>query len=390
MPPKLALLLGTAFVLWLLHRDMSWRRLPSPALWIPGLWLSICSSQAPAYWLSMMGLGGGASRLEGSPINTVFNGSLFLVAILVLRGRNFSWGEFFSANKALSLIFAFFLCSILWSPLPVPTLKAVIQNFGCVLTGLVILTEENPAISLRILFARVSYVMFPLSVVFIKYFPHIGHTVSSVSGTHMLSGVAGHKNSLGEMAMVLCLVLLWDLMETRNQKTSPQVKPERWARLISLTIGLYLLVISLSATALICFLIGLVIFFFGKRLARNKNPRKLLMVGVMILACFLIFEQTFEITNKISESLDRGSGMSGRTDIWRVIMEKDTNYLVGWGFRGFWDSSDGLSVSEELGTNRFVTAHNGYLEIYVKGGLVGLFLLRWFCTRMAKLRNLMS
>ena len=36
----------------------------------------------------------------------------------------------------------------------------------------------------------------------------------------MLCGVAGHKNLAGQMAMVFCLVLLWDLMETRNTRDS--------------------------------------------------------------------------------------------------------------------------------------------------------------------------
>ncbi len=62
----------------------------------------------------------------------------------------------------------------------------------------------------------------------------------------MLSGVADHKNSLGQLCMVFCLVLIWDLMETRKT-TSP--RPESWVRLLNLGIGLYLLVVSVSATA---------------------------------------------------------------------------------------------------------------------------------------------
>jgi hypothetical protein len=58
-----------------------------------------------------------------------------------------------------------------------------------------------------------------------------------------------------------------------------------------------------------------------------------------------------------------------------VILEKNTNHLIGAGFRGFWESAVGESVSRELGTNRLLTAHNGYLEVYLYGGFVALVLL---------------
>jgi len=337
----------------------------------------LISSRQLSFWINVGG-SGQSSNLEGSPINVAFNGGLFLASILVLRRRGFSWGRFSSANKALVLLFTFFLSSMLWSFFPVPTLKRVIQEFGCVLTGLIILTEKDPTASLQVVFARVSYVLFPLSVVFMRYFPEIGRQISLVSGTHMLCGVTGHKNSLGEMTMVFCLVLLWDLMETRNHETVLHKKTESWTRLISLGIGLYLLVICDSATALMCFLIGLVLLFAGKRLARIKNARQVIMFGVLSIGCLLAFEQVFEISSRIPVALGRDTTLTGRLDIWRVIMKKNTGYLVGAGFRGFWETSEGLSISRELGTNRLITAHNGYLETYLNGGLVALFLLGAF------------
>ena len=95
MVPKLALLFGLAFVFWLFRRDMRWRRLPSAALWIPGVWLAMASSRQMSFWLGAMGFGGGASgggegeasNLEGSPVNVIFNGSLFLITLVVLHRR---------------------------------------------------------------------------------------------------------------------------------------------------------------------------------------------------------------------------------------------------------------------------------------------------------------
>jgi O-antigen ligase len=264
---------------------------------------------------------------------------------------------------------------MLWSPFPVSTVKRVIQEFGCVLTALIFLTEEDPAASLRVVFTRVSYVLFPLSVVFIRYFPEIGRVVSFVSGTHMLTGVTGHKNSLGEMAMVFCLVLIWDLLETRKHDPATQVKPERLARLISLVLGLYLLLLSSSATAWVCFLLGFALLFAGKRLSRMKNAKLVFMLSVFSIFCMLMFEQAFGISDKFSVAMGRGAGLTGRTEIWRVTLEKHSSHLIGHGFRGFWETSEGASVALDLQTNVLITAHNGYIETYLHGGLVALILL---------------
>jgi O-antigen ligase len=377
--PNLILLIGIAFVWWLIRTDMRWRKLSSPALWIVGVWVALASSRSLGFWLWAMGLrGGGSSNLEGDPFSAIFNVSLFLIAILILNRRGFRWGQFAGANKALIAIFAFFLFSAVWSPFPFPTVKRLGQELGCLLIAPILLTERDPAASLRVVFARVSYILFPLSVIFIRFFPHIGRVVSEVSGTHMVCGVADHKNSLGQLTMVFCLVLLWDLMETRKAAVAPRTKIQRWARLMNLGIGLYLLFISSSATALMCFVLGLGLFFAGKRLARMRNARAVFVASVLALLCLLSLEQMYGISSRVSVAMGRGEGLSGRTQIWQKIMEKNTHHLIGAGFRGFWESNEGESVWRELGTNRLLSSHNGYLEIYVQGGVVAIILLLVF------------
>src|SRR5688572_26428820 len=149
MPPKLALLIGIAFVWWLFRMDRGWRRLPSRALWIVGIFLALASSRSPGFWLSAVRGGGGdaSSNLEGDPVNVIVSGGLFILAILVLKRRGFRWAQFAGANKALMAIFAFFLCSALWSPFPLPTVKRLVQEFGCVLIAPILLTEKDPAAS---------------------------------------------------------------------------------------------------------------------------------------------------------------------------------------------------------------------------------------------------
>jgi len=147
---------------------------------------------------------------------------------------------------------------------------------------------------------------------------------------------------------------------------------------LNLGIGLYLLIISSSATSWLCFLCGLLLLMISKRLAAIKNARRVLILGVVATGCLLALEQGFQLSNRISEAFGRGEGMSGRSNIWRIAIEQSTNRLLGAGFHVFWDTSAGRAVNEESGTGDLNTAHNGFLETYLDGGVVGLFFLAVF------------
>jgi hypothetical protein len=378
MNPTLALLFGMALIAWMLERDRRWRSLSSGASWIPAIFLTIASSHQLSWWLYQLGLmGPQTSRVEGSPINAVFNGSLIVAGILVLGRRGFNWLELVWSNKALFAMYAFFFCSVLWSPFPVPTVKRVLQDFACVVAALVLLTERNPDTAIRVVFVRLSYILFPLSVVFIRWFPDIGRVQSEASGLYMPAGVTLHKNELGQLAIVFCVVLLWDLLQTRHHSTTSRVAPDRLVRIVSLAIGFYLLVLSSSATAWVGAAISLPLLLLGKNLAKRKDAKRVFVAATLSLALLVPFVLAY--ASSFSEAMNRGEGLSGRTDIWRVTLEEfGDRYgvsMIGAGYRSFWDSSVGESVWRQLGLNPLTQSHNGYLETYLNGGFVGVILL---------------
>src|SRR5579872_1131678 len=206
---KLTLLASFAVSLWMIRRDGRWRRFSSAALWIPAIWVGLGSSRGLPFWLAQIGLvgGGQSNRLDGNPVNLVFNNGMFLLAIVVLIRRRFRWGQYVFANKGLFLFYAFVLCSAVWSPFFVPTLKRWVQESGWLLIAPIVLTEPNPAASIRVMFVRVSYILFPVSIPLIRYFPNIGRTLT-YHGSMLVCGVADHKNSLGQLCFVFCLMLI--------------------------------------------------------------------------------------------------------------------------------------------------------------------------------------
>ena len=96
------------------------------------------------------------------------------------------------------------------------------------------------------------------------------------------------------------------------------------------------------------------------------------MLGALVLLA--VAELTFGISGGLSETLGRGSGLSGRTLLWRRLLELDTNPIFGTGFESFWL---GKRLERLEGIFFFIPneAHNGYLETYLTLGLIGLFIL---------------
>jgi len=101
------------------------------------------------------------------------------------------------------------------------------------------------------------------------------------------------------------------------------------------------------------------------------------LIGTYMLAALVLLavaEVAFGISGHMSESLGRGSELSGRTGLWTALLGMHTNPILGTGFESFWLGERPLQLE---GIFFFIPneAHNGYLETYLTLGIVGVFLL---------------
>src|SRR5262249_28088774 len=88
---------------------------------------------------------------------------------------------------------------------------------------------------------------------------------------------------------------------------------------------------------------------------------------------YLIAAVGFDINGDLARTLGRDPTLTDRTFIWKIVLGMHTNPLVGTGYESFW-----LGPRLKWIWNNFSTineAHNGYLEIYLSLGLIGLTLL---------------
>jgi len=77
----------------------------------------------------------------------------------------------------------------------------------------------------------------------------------------------------------------------------------------------------------------------------------------------------------VINALGRDPTMTGRTDIWKLLLSLATSPWFGAGYESFWTPSRLLQIQE---IRHIDEAHNGYLEIYLNTGLVGLSLFSIF------------
>jgi exopolysaccharide production protein ExoQ len=373
LSPNIASWLTVAFMIFLFRRDIRERPDVSGALWLPLIWLLIGCSRSVSEWLNIFGfrVSGAASVEEGSPLDALFCFALIIAGFCVLMKRQVRLSEIISNNGWLIAFLLFCFISIAWSDFPFVAFKRWLKVLGHPIMALIVLTDPNSEEALTRLMKRCAYVLIPVSILWIKYYPELGRSFSPW-GAGETNGIATGKNFLGADCLILGYFFFWYLLQTWRTERNLRRRNELWLIAGSL-IGIWWLFSQAhSATSLISLIIGiLVVVFVGIR-SVNKN-----LIGTYLLAAFALIaiaEITFGVSGHMSESLGRGSELSGRAPLWRDLLELHTNPILGTGFESFW-LGDRPQQLEGLFFYLPNEAHNGYLETYLTLGLVGVFLL---------------
>ena len=199
--------------LFFLDREPAWR--VSKGLWVPVLWLLIVGSRPVSSWFqSGPTVSLSNSFTDGSPVDA----AVFAVLILSGLDRNFDRGfraakvrRFLIANIPILLFFAYCFISIAWSDYSFIAFKRWIKAIGDLVMVMVLLTDLNPSIAIKRLFSRTAFILLPLSLLFIKYYPDIGRSYNPWTWTPMYSGVTTFKNMLGMTCLFCGIGSVWSL-----------------------------------------------------------------------------------------------------------------------------------------------------------------------------------
>ena len=343
-------------------------------VWLPTLWFFILGSKPLAQWLGGgLGISSSGEIQGGNPIDRAFFSLLMLFALIVLVRRRFDWQAALQTRNLLVLFFAYCLVSILWSDFPWVALKRWVRALGGLLMAMVIWSEADPLRSFISTVKRAGFILVPLSIVLIKYFPHIGIGYSQWGHGPYILGVSNNKNTLGRMTMVVILLLLADYLFWRQKEGDARGKVEKYGTAAVFFMAIWVLFKSNSATSIAATFIGVsILAVLNSRYFRMKKGGfgYLVLVGLFVL---VFLNLTIDIINPFLDLLGRDETLTGRTEVWQSLLAMKTDPLVGTGFQSFW-LGERLDELWEMYWWRPTEAHNGFLEIYLNLGVVGLIL----------------
>jgi len=293
-----------------------------------------------------------------------------LIVILLLRRPRLLLRHL-SSVPWLVLLAVLAIASAAWSLDPALTLRRSIPFALTGLFGLWFVARFPQPRQLAILrIALIALALATIAVVVLA--PPIALDHSSGHSVDW-QGVFTHKNACGRIMVLAIAVLLFGERLTA-------------ARSFALSICVFVLVMSGSRSAWLI-AIALLLLWLALELARRAGPRArtalLAAAPLLILACACAAVLLFPW---IALRLGRDPTLSGRTAIWAQVLRAIANRpLLGYGYDAFWRGMTGPSLQIDAALHFVVEhAHNGFLEILLELGAVGLTLVVLSLLRAAR------
>lgn len=361
-----------AAVLALMSIDRDRVRL-SKAIWIPLIWLLIGTSRPVSNWMTFSSPTSIASSYEeGSPLDRNLLSLLLLLAVIVLSQRGRQLSRILQNNIPIVIFLAYCGLSTVWGDYPFVGFKRWIRAVGDCAMVCIILTELHPSDALKRVMMWIAMLWLPLSLLFIRFFPSLGR-IYSITGTPMWTGVATDKNALGALCMITGAALLARTLTVWKNRAIPKRSTRLAVILTLLLMVLYLLAIIDSKTALACFVMSATLIsmrLLGPAFVRPGllAPLVIAMIGVCYAVLFM------GVGSDALNEMGRDTSLTGRTRVWEIVLPWTVNPWIGAGYENFWIGDRLEAISREVDAH-INQAHNGYLELYLNIGWVGLFLL---------------
>jgi exopolysaccharide production protein ExoQ len=378
MPPKIAALVWIIGIIGLFKLDRDSTAKTSKALWIPVAWLGMGTSRMLSGWLVAFGFVRGLKAspeelLDGSPIDRYMISALVVVSLIVLIRRGKKVSSLLRSNVPLVLFFLYCVISVIWSDFPLVAFKRWVKDLGDLAVILIIFTDQNVTAAVQRVFARAGFVLVSGSILAIKYFPDVGRAYHPWSWSVYYVGLADGKNGLGCLCLVYGVASVWRLVSVYKGEEGERKAGRLIAHGVILGMTIWLFIIANSVTSWSCFLMATVLILVS---SFRMFGRKTLVVQLLVAAMlFVSFSALFLDTGgSLVKSMARDPSLTGRTEVWKDVLELAGNPLVGTGFESFWLGRR-LEKMWSLWWWHPNEAHNGYLEVYLNLGWIGVALL---------------
>lgn len=373
MTPLFALALTVLLIGYLIRRDCKGEPRTSPAVWIPTFWLLINGSRQVSQWLGTGTQISGQRVQEGSAVDQAVYGLLIVAGMLVLANRRVRIGQLAKNNWWIILFFLYEGISFVWSDFPLISFKRWIKASGDFVMVFVLLSDPYPVRAITATIKRAGYILIPLSVLLIKYYQDWGRIIDDW-GHSYYTGVTLDKNMFGYLLFAYGLFFASALVHAFRQDASSH--PTRRTDLVCygllLAMVAWLTPLANSKTSLLAFVCGIAVILALQFPQIKRNLWSFLIATVLIAAISNVF---FSIQGAVLEASGRDATLTGRTEIWKTVLNEPNNPLLGTGYASFWLGERLQRIWALYPRTPLLQAHNGYIEVYLNLGVVGVALL---------------
>ncbi len=265
--------------------------------------------------------------------------------------------------KAVFVLPAIALLSVVWSTQPTSSLTAAIQlSVSTLLAVRIANTLDTRAIMLALLFATSTGVVLSLASPNISQLWPIYEPNGAFIGVYIQKTVAG-------VAFALCAVALVSTGAALGRIIVP----------LLLAFALVPLILSASSvSALVVF--GFVPLIVGLHLIHRTSPTTkfclilglLLFIGMIMTVLWL---DEFDLSTEVLLAAGKNPTLTGRTDIWATGYDVWLQYpFTGVGFAAFWDNpmfAEVVGFIHATVDPRLKGFHNVFVEALVSTGIIG-------------------
>ena len=277
----------------------------------------------------------------------------------------------------LTLLLGIALASALWSSMPGRSLARSVELLFTTWFAAYVGRRYDLAEQL-VLLAYALLIVELISIVAAIFFPDVGVMHGEFEGAWC--GVFGHKNALGRVAFLGCLVFA----------VTAALEGRHWFGTLGVCTSAALLLLSTSRSALI----GALAVAAMVPLLRSLKHRGVVLTLYVTAAVAIpvaIGIWIYTHLDHVMDLLGRNLTLSGRTTLWLTVASfVGQRPLLGYGYNAFWQGMNGDSGFISLLLRWEVPhSHNGLLELALDAGLigVGLFLTSFLLTLRAAVRT---
>lgn len=297
---------------------------------------------------------------------------VWLVSYITIPLIGLHWKELMIIASRDWKLWPFFLwssLSLLWSQNPFLTLQKFYLLLFATLYGSLLAVRYPFSVAIRLIGSAMAIVITSSALSII-----IGLEWAVMTKPHAGAwrGVMPYKNILGSIAAVACIIFVF-LAQYETQKI-------RVMWLVLAASSLILVIGSRSATAIVAFICTVIAWLVMKGLAHFSQDDRFRVAAIS--CCFVIPVGILGIIYwpEIAVQLGRESTLTGRLPLWQTLLTiGQAQPLFGYGYGTFWSSIEGLKTIDVILLQlRFPWAshaHNGYLEVWLELGVVGLVLI---------------